>query len=135
MFQYVDANLHKIQFFGNTGYIFGSNNSLLKFIDTDGINDNSLPHTTELYQNYPNPFNPTTEITFSLQDDEFVVLSIYNIRGQLVNNLVSEKTPRGAHSITWNGKNNSGEEVNSGMYFCVLKSKGCESIKKMMLIR
>ena len=91
-----------------------------------------------LYQNYPNPFNPTTSIRYSVIGDQspsHVTLKIYNLLGQEVRELVSEAKKQGVHTVVWDGKDNSGREVASGVYFSRLQSGGCIQTKRMMLLR
>jgi hypothetical protein len=95
----------------------------------------SKPAHFNLDQNYPNPFNPETVIKFSLPQDSRVSLKVYNILGQVVNTLVDETLPAGNHSVSWNGKNERGTDVASGVYFYRIKADNYESIMKMTLLR
>ena len=70
-----------------------------------------------LHQNYPNPANPQTIIPFDLNQEGRVRLDIFNIRGQLVRRLVEGHLPSGSHKILWDGKDTTGFEVPSGVYF------------------
>ncbi len=70
-----------------------------------------------LYPAFPNPFNSSTTLTFSIPTDFNVELNLYNIQGQKIKTLVNEKLEAGYHSYSWNGKNNLGQNVNSGVYF------------------
>ncbi len=93
-----------------------------------------------LSQNYPNPFNSSTAIRFSissstLQGRPQVTLRIYNIRGQLVRTLLNEEKESGAYQIVWDGKDNWGKEVVSGIYFYQLRAKGFTETKKMLLLK
>jgi len=74
------------------------------------------PSTYQLYQNYPNPFNPTTTIRFDVPNSSQVTLKIYNLRGQEIRTLVDESKPAGQHAIQWDGKDNRGLDVASGVY-------------------
>lgn len=121
-------------------YLFESNPIELEIIFT-GVNQNSIPQITELYQNYPNPFNPTTTISFSLTTEytESTEIVIYNLKGQKVktlecNNRVIAETTRLFHSITWNGTDDSGKPVSSGIYFYKLISDGKNIASKKMLL-
>ncbi|MFQ6003148.1 MAG: T9SS type A sorting domain-containing protein, partial [Candidatus Zixiibacteriota bacterium] len=95
-----------------------------------------------LKQNYPNPFNPTTKILFTVYGSRFMVhrpihttLKIYNILGQKVRTLVDE--PKGARSyeVIWDGKDDKGKEVASGIYFYQLKAGDFIETKKMLLLK
>jgi hypothetical protein len=76
-----------------------------------------FPHQHSLSQNYPNPFNQTTKISFTLPRSGFVSLNIYDILGRKVRALVSEHLSSGHKSVLWDGKNDSGKDVASGIYF------------------
>jgi hypothetical protein len=88
-----------------------------------------------LSQNYPNPFNPTTTIDYTLRDRTQVKLNIYNVAGQLVRSLVNDVKTSGAHTVTWDGRNNAGQTVSSGVYFYKLTSKDFVQTKKMVLLK
>ncbi len=89
-----------------------------------------------LNANYPNPFNPDTNISFALARDENVNLRIYNIRGQLVKNLIDrEYREQGYHSVVWNGTDNSGNTVSSGVYLYKLDSEQESRTRKMILMK
>ncbi len=68
-------------------------------------------------KNFPNPFNPTTTISYNLSFDTKVELNIYNSNGQLIKNLVDEEQSAGYHQVIWNGIDNNGKKVSSGIYF------------------
>jgi hypothetical protein len=102
----------------------------------------NIPERFTLSQNYPNPFNPTTTIPFTVYGSPFMVhspihttLKIYNILGQLVRTLVDEDKLPGRYNIIWDGKDNSGKEVGSGIYFYQLRTKEYTNTKKMVLLR
>ena len=109
-------------------------------VTATGINGN-LPTVTELNGNYPNPFNPTTNIKFSLKADSKVSLMIYNIRGQKVKTLVEDDMQAGYHSVVWNGTDESGKNVSSGVYFSRFDSAyrndggRYTSVKKVILLK
>jgi hypothetical protein len=88
-----------------------------------------------LHQNYPNPFNPTTTIGFSLGEDGRVVLTVYNARGELVRRLVNENRKKNVYREVWNGPNDKGEPVASGLYLYRLKAGKLTATKKMVLLR
>ncbi|MCD4819250.1 MAG: T9SS type A sorting domain-containing protein, partial [Candidatus Cloacimonetes bacterium] len=99
------------------------------------FDDGFLPNIL-LHSNYPNPFNPTTMISFSTTEStENTELSIYNIKGQKVKTLVNDKLEVGDHSLVWNGKDDSGKQVTSGIYFYKLKSGRYTATKKMILMK
>ena len=94
-----------------------------------------LPDATFLSQNYPNPFNPNTEIAFGLKSDGFMNLSIYDAAGRLVRELINESRPAGPYATVWNGKDQNGSAVASGVYFYRLTANEFEETRKMILLR
>lgn len=88
-----------------------------------------------LQQNYPNPFNPTTMIEYSLASDCNVNIGIYNVNGQLVRTLVDGFKKRGLHKANWDGKNNNGNSVATGVYLYRLKTQNFKETKKLILLR
>ena len=103
-------------------------------VDTEILLGN-LPKDYTLEQNYPNPFNPNTAIRFATPENGNVALNIYNIKGQLVRTLVDDKLNAGTHTANWNGKDNSGNSVSSGVYFYTLETKDIKINKKMLLLK
>ena len=95
----------------------------------------SVPKSIVIKAIYPNPFNPHTTIVFSLPRKTHVHLAIYNVRGALVKTLIDGLESEGENVITWNGLNEYGARVSSGVYFCRLKMSGKAISKKMVLLR
>jgi hypothetical protein len=95
------------------------------------------PHSPEislsLAQNHPNPFNPNTTVAFYLPQPGLSTLQIFNLKGQLVKTLVQGDLTAGDHQITWDGRDSSGMDVSSGIYFYRLKSSGKSLERKMVL--
>ncbi|MFQ6606527.1 MAG: FlgD immunoglobulin-like domain containing protein [Fidelibacterota bacterium] len=94
-----------------------------------------IPTQFALHQNYPNPFNPVTEITFALPIESEVELVVYNLRGQEVRRLVSGALEAGFHHVTWDGRNDSGREVSTGIYLYQLTAKGFQATRKMVIVK
>lgn len=94
-----------------------------------------VPNTFELSQNHPNPFNPQTRIAYSLPKAGRVSLEIYNTLGQQVRTLVQAHQPVGSHSVSWDGKNDLGALVPSGIYFYRLQAGGQTMMRKMTLLK
>ncbi len=94
-----------------------------------------IPDRFDLSQNYPNPFNPTTKIDYQLVKDNSVAIQVYNILGQEVKTLVNQLQKAGYYTIEWDGTNNCGTTVSSGVYFLRLRTQGFVSTKKMMMLR
>ncbi len=100
------------------------------------INDaESRPHFVQLYSNYPNPFNPSTVIRYALPERLPVTLTVYNILGQPVRTLVNTIQDAGEYQAVWDGKNNSGQAVASGIYLCRLEAGSVVKTRKMNLLR
>ncbi len=95
----------------------------------------TLPTEYSLSQNYPNPFNPVTEIGFSLPKAGNVNLKVYNVMGQLVKTLIAENLEAGTHTVIWDGTDNSGTPVSSGVYFYRLSTDEFVDTKKMVLLK
>ncbi|MBN1480581.1 carboxypeptidase regulatory-like domain-containing protein [candidate division KSB1 bacterium] len=87
-----------------------------------------------LYQNIPNPFNPDTEIRYDLGDGSHITLSIYNIMGEKITDLVDTYQVKGTYSVVWSGQDVLQNKVSSGVYFCILQCGLHRQIKKMALI-
>ena len=85
------------------------------------VEKRELPTVFSLGQNYPNPFNPTTSFEFSLPASGLVSLAIYNVMGQKERELIAGIVPSGTHTVRWDGRDDSGAAISSGVYFCRLK--------------
>jgi hypothetical protein len=97
---------------------------------------NPVARRYSLSQNYPNPFNPTTTITYTLAERADVSLRIYNVAGQLIRTLVNETgSPGEVHTATWDGRNDAGQSVSSGVYFYRLTAGSYVQTKKMVLLK
>lgn len=98
-------------------------------------NENEITSHYQLHQNFPNPFNPTTTINFELPKTEFVRLTVFNNLGQKIKQLVLGKLPAGNQQVTWNGRNDNGQEVPAGIYYYQLQAGDYKAGKKMMLVK
>ena len=112
----------------------------LHIITGVGDNKNPLPTEFALSQNYPNPFNPTTTIKYDLPEQANVVLKIYNLLGQEVVTLTNSPQSAGYYAATWNGRNNFGLQVSSGVYFYRFEARSVSghtfaSLKKMLFLK
>jgi hypothetical protein len=90
---------------------------------------------TKLFGNYPNPFNPTTNINFSLKENEHVTIEVYNLKGEKVTTVINADVDAGNHTITWNGLDSNNKNVSSGVYFYKMKAGRYTSTKKMILMK
>jgi ligand-binding sensor domain-containing protein len=93
------------------------------------------PASFPMLSNFPNPFNPSTTLFFSLSSPGHILLAIYNIAGQKVRELASGPLSAGSHAYQWDGKDNAGIEVSSGVYFARLKAGSMVSVRKMAFVR
>jgi hypothetical protein len=101
------------------------------------IDEESIPQKQiVLHQNYPNPFNPNTSIAFDLRHDAHVALTIYNLKGQKVREIINERMTSGSHSVIFDGHSDNHETLASGIYFYMLQIDNTERlVKKMVLIK
>ena len=89
----------------------------------------------ELFQNYPNPFNPSTTIEYMVGTESPVEITIFNVKGQRIRRLVDETRAPGKYRAVWDGRNDRGVTVSTGMYFYRLRVGSYSSVKKMLLLR
>lgn len=108
---------------------------LLQMTVNTGTTEPNLPKTFAFHQNYPNPFNSQTIIKYDLPKASNVEITIFNILGQRVNNLVTGEQPAGFHQAIWDGTNVQGKPVASGVYFYRIKAEGFTQSKKMVLLK
>lgn len=99
-----------------------------------------IPETTKLYQNYPNPFNPETWIPYQLSEDANVSIQIYDSTGRLVRILKIGHQSAGIYisrgrAVYWDGKNEMGETVASGVYYYSIRANGFRSVRRMILLK
>ncbi|MCD6181142.1 MAG: choice-of-anchor D domain-containing protein, partial [Candidatus Cloacimonetes bacterium] len=98
--------------------------------------DDEFNNAECVMNNFPNPFNPSTTIEFSIQNDSKIELSIYNIKGQKIKLLAQNEFTKGSHSILWNGNDESGKPVTSGIYYYKLNVNGkTEAMNKCLLLK
>ena len=109
--------------------------SVICFSDFTSDGNLITPAKSEISAIYPNPFNPETNIRFSTRLAGKVNLEIYNVKGQKVNTLVSGHHEAGFYQVTWNGVDNNGRKVGSGVYFTRLTTPDKQVVKKMVLIK
>ena len=100
-----------------------------------GISPASIPSTYVLHQNYPNPFNPITTIRYEIPEASLVNITIYDMMGRIVNNLVSSMQNAGYKSVQWNATNNQGQPVSAGLYLYTIQAGKFRQTKKMVLLK
>lgn len=124
--------------FGSDAYVTGEGWYIddIRVEGSSNSNDETVvPIAISLAQNYPNPFNPNTNIAFYLPKSAKVRLSVYNLKGQLVKDLVDKDLPAGQNIFNWNGTDNNGSLVASGIYSYRLQSENQSISKKMILMK
>jgi hypothetical protein len=100
-----------------------------------GTAEESRPAEFSLSQNYPNPFNPYTNFRFALAKSAHVKIDIFNIVGQRVKTLVDEEMKAGVYAADWDGKDDRGKSVSSGVYFYRMQAGDFSDMKKMLLVK
>jgi len=103
--------------------------------DVEDEPQQALAKDFAIFQNYPNPFNPSTTIPFSLPLRSHVVVTVYNIAGQRVTRLVDEVKPAGSYHVDWDGRDQHGQTVASGVYLYELQAGECVDARKMLLLK
>lgn len=110
-------------------------------LPTTGITeqkDDALTQTnqiiTKLYNAYPNPFKAQTAIRYSLSNQSKVSLYIYDASGRIVNKLINQEVALGVHTISWDGRNERGQKVSTGIYFYQLQTLNYSATKKILLV-
>ena len=125
--------------FGQNGVGAGKSNWYAPYITT-GIGDLdeeffSQPSAYQLFQNYPNPFNPSTTIEFALSKAANVRLEIFNIVGQKVRTLVSERVAPGGYQVVWDGLDDNGRQVTTGVYLYRFTADNFVQTRKMLFVK
>jgi hypothetical protein len=108
---------------------------LVGWFDSSPTGTEDIPVARILEQNFPNPFNPVTRIAFNLGNEGHARLDIFDPAGRLVNTLVDGNLPAARHEVTWDGRDGSGRQVSSGVYFYSIITDDFRDTKKMILLR
>lgn len=120
----------------NYALSYNSIQSLYDYIvDVNDERETEIPKNYGLTQNYPNPFNSQTNIEFQVPNQSIIKLEIYDILGQKIITLINQEKYPGSYSVNWNGKNEFGDSVNSGIYFIKFSSDNFSDTKKMTLLK
>ncbi|MBN8568056.1 MAG: T9SS type A sorting domain-containing protein [Ignavibacteria bacterium] len=134
-----NQSLKAVKFVNSTtGWVVGNEGTILKTTNGGGQGfpigiynySNSIPEKFNLFQNYPNPFNPSTTIEFSLPENSFTQLKIYDISGKQIATLVQNELPPGFYRYTFNSS-----EMNSGTYFYILTTEKFSESRKMVVLK
>ncbi|MBN2414378.1 T9SS type A sorting domain-containing protein, partial [bacterium] len=105
------------------------------FTDVADDGGAGLPSSMHLYANYPNPFNPVTTIEFDLKQQADITVAVYDVRGRLIQTLLSGVRAAGSHRVVWDGRDLNGTAVSSGVYIYQLKTGDAVLSRKMMLMK
>ncbi len=108
---------------------------IISYRSTVGVDKEPVPYQFALLDNYPNPFNATTNFRYILDLPGYVSLNIYTVKGELVRTLVADRKEPGSYLTQWNGKDNSGKQVASGVYIYRLATETKTVSKKMVLLK
>jgi hypothetical protein len=140
-----DGDLIAFRFHARAGRLHGYATALQFVDDLAGASSVSIslentistpvPDQVVLHQNSPNPFNPETTIRFELPSAMRVQLSIFDVHGRLVRKLIDEQRGAGASTAAWNGRDDRGAGVATGLYFYVLEAGGSRYQRKMVLLK
>jgi hypothetical protein len=120
---------------GNTSYYSGMGQFKIINSTTDVQKDIAIPTQFALEQNYPNPFNPTTLINYSIPNNAFVVLKIYDMLGREIKTLVNNQMSAGKYSVAWKGEDNNGNKVTSGIYIYRITAGNFSAARKMVVLK
>ena len=121
-----DYRLSDVDYGGNVEY---------HSLQVMGVSSSNIPEQFILHPNYPNPFNPVTTIRYELSKESFVAITIYDMLGNVVHNLVNANESPGYKSIQWNATNNQGEPVSAGVYLYKIQAGDFVDTKKMILLK
>ena len=114
---------------------YGFQNSLIVNNSLMSADNDLVPIEFNLYQNHPNPFNPYTKLKYDLPKDSYVSITIYDMLGNVVNNLVNTKQSSGNKSVQWNATDNLGKSVPAGMYIYTIQAGEFRQTRKMVLLK
>jgi hypothetical protein len=103
-------------------------------IETPG-NVAGVIEAVHLFQNEPNPFSPETRIAFELPQQGLAALRVYSAHGRLIRTLLEDALPAGPHAVQWDGRDEAGRPVATGVYFYMLDAPGVSESRKMLLLR
>ena len=114
---------------------YGFQNSLIVNNLLMSVRNELVPIEFNLYQNHPNPFNPFTTLEYNLPKDSFVTVTIYDMRGSVINNLVNTNQSSGYKSVQWDATNNQSQPVSAGLYLYSIEAGEFRQTKKMILLK
>ena len=103
--------------------------------ELEGLSSEGVPVAFKLVQNAPNPFNPVTKVAYHVPSASRVTIRVFDVTGRLVTTLVDGVVEPGRHAAVWNGRNDAGESVGSGVYFCTMEAPDFHDSRKMTLLK
>ncbi|MBF8297004.1 MAG: type sorting protein, partial [Bacteroidetes bacterium] len=131
----LDLRLHPYARFTGTIYFDDLTVQVIGTTTSAGNDKNGLPKTYDLSANYPNPFNPSTNIKFALPVEGRFALVIYNVLGQRVRTVAQGIRSAGEYTVQWDGRNDVGEVVQTGVYFYRLETNSMALVRKMLFLK
>jgi PKD repeat protein len=136
IFTYSDTGVYTVALVVENG-LYTDIETKVDYISVSSTNteNETIPLLTELVGNFPNPFNPSTTISYNLRENSIVQIEIFNMKGQKVKTLANQSQTPGAKSVIWNGVDQTGQSVSSGIYFYKLKTDNLSQTKKMILLK
>ena len=120
---------------GNSGGGFSYSREEMFPTHLETFKQNNILTEFKLNQNYPNPFNPVTSLSYDLPEDSFVSVIIYDILGNVINDLVKSKQTSGFKFVQWNATDNQGQPVSTGVYFYSIEAGDFKQTKKMIFLK
>ncbi|MCK4510158.1 T9SS type A sorting domain-containing protein, partial [bacterium] len=103
--------------------------------ELEGLSPEGVPVAFKLVQNSPNPFNPVTKVAYHVPSESRVTIRVFDVTGRVVTTLVDGVVEAGRHAVVWNGTNDRGESVGSGIYFCTMETPDFHDSRKMTLLK
>jgi len=124
-----------IRWYGRSNQTSSINNTISALLMATSIEEPAVAYSFELKENYPNPFNPTTRIPFTVDKVRSVKLAVYDARGAQVRTIINAKFGAGSYEASWDGRNDSGRLVSSGIYFLRLQSDNLVKTNRIVLLK
>ncbi|MBN1294516.1 MAG: T9SS type A sorting domain-containing protein, partial [Candidatus Latescibacteria bacterium] len=134
----ISTRARKLEFAPNGDLWIGTFVGLFRYTpdydSTEITRQSNVPETVTLY-NHPNPFNPSTTIEFTLPESGFATITIYSLTGQKIREIEADFMPAGTHTLSWDGRDTSGNIVSSGIYITRLEAGKHTATGRMVLVR
>ncbi len=136
VYRWNDGSWTRLDSYWQSGRMYAcvSDGGIYAYGDAPGVASPEIPSTFVLSGNAPNPFSSETMISFSLPSAGRASLRVYDMTGRLVRTIADEDMAASVHSLVWDGRDDSGDKVGVGVYFCRLEANGHDAVQKMLLI-